>query len=268
LPLDTQSYFSTKLTDMGELDSRLAGIWTPEGQLSSVPVGLTEQFTEHAGNYAAKDTASQAYFRRLIVRALALSGAQIGRTPRILDIGTGAGDNSFFPCLDLFENAEIVATDLSPNLLVLLRREVDRRRVADSVTVACVDEPFEFGHSILTLVFERIMTEASLRTGGLDPMVLRFMHLFPRMHDAGLAATSLLRFSVKLTTSGFSRKAISMRPVKPRDLSRSRLSRYMTQTIRSLLAPWAPTFNFRAFRHGRRRSLHRLTPHSRKRETR
>ena len=39
-------------------------------------------------------------------------------------------------------------------------------------------EPFEFGHSILTLVFERIMSEASLRAGSLDPMVLHFMHLF------------------------------------------------------------------------------------------
>jgi ubiquinone/menaquinone biosynthesis C-methylase UbiE len=222
LPLDTQSYFSTKLTDMGVLDPQLAGIWTPESQLSSVPVGLTEQFTEHAGNYAAK-YGNPAYFRRLIVRALALSGAQIGRTPRILDIGTGAGDNSVFPCLDLFENAEIIATDLSPNLLVLLRREVDRRCVADSVTVACADamldvftpesfdlvtgmailhhlidpsralvaahralkpggfamffEPFEFGHSILTLVFERIMSEASLRADSLDPIALHFMHL-------------------------------------------------------------------------------------------
>ena len=91
---------------------------------------MTEQFTELAGNYAAK-YGNTAYFRRLIVRALALSGAQIGRAPRILDIGTGAGDNSVFPCLDLFENAEIIATDLSPDLLALLRREVDRRCVAE-----------------------------------------------------------------------------------------------------------------------------------------
>jgi hypothetical protein len=93
LPLDTQSYFSTKLTDMGELDSRFAGIWTPDSKRHAVPVGLTEQFTEHASNYAAK-YGNPAYFRRLIVRALALSGAQIGRAPSILDIGTGAGDNS------------------------------------------------------------------------------------------------------------------------------------------------------------------------------
>jgi hypothetical protein len=52
--MDAQSYFSTKLVDMGELDSRLAGIWTPEIHLSSLPVGLTEQFTVQAGNYAAK----------------------------------------------------------------------------------------------------------------------------------------------------------------------------------------------------------------------
>jgi SAM-dependent methyltransferase len=120
----------------------LAGIWTPESQLSSVPVGLTEQFTEHAGNYAAK-YASPAYFRRLIVRGLALGGARLGRAPRILDIGTGAGDNSVFPCLDLFENAEIIATDLSPDLLALLRREVDRRCVTESVSVACADAMLE-----------------------------------------------------------------------------------------------------------------------------
>jgi ubiquinone/menaquinone biosynthesis C-methylase UbiE len=221
--MDAQSYFSAKLVDMGELDPRLAGIWTPESQRHAVPVGLSEQFTEQAGDYAAK-YASTDYFRALIVRGLALSGARLGRAPRILDIGTGAGDNSVFPCLDLFENAEIVATDLSPNLLALLRREVDRRRVADSVTVACADamldvfvpesfdlvtgmailhhlidpshalvaacralkpggfamffEPFEFGHSILTLIFERIMSEASLRPGSLDPVVVHFMHQF------------------------------------------------------------------------------------------
>src|SRR3984893_18598037 len=114
--MDAQSYFSANLVDVGELAPVRAGIWTPERQRHGVPVGLSEQFTEQAGDYAAK-YASTDYFRSLIVRGLALSGARLGRAPRILDIGTGGGGNSVFPCLDLFENAEIVATDLSPNLL-------------------------------------------------------------------------------------------------------------------------------------------------------
>ena len=39
-------------------------------------------------------------------------------------------------------------------------------------------EPFEFGHSILALTFERIMSELFLRADGLDPNALHFMHLF------------------------------------------------------------------------------------------
>jgi ubiquinone/menaquinone biosynthesis C-methylase UbiE len=184
---------------------------------------LTKQFTDHAADYAAK-YGSTDYFQKLIVRALALSGARLGQDAHILDIGAGAGDNSVFPCLDLFKQAEIVATDLSCKLLALLRHKLDQRGIGDSVTVVCADatldifvpgsfdivigtailhhlidpsralvtahralkpggyvmffEPFELGHSILALTFERIISEASSHSSGIDPTCLHFMRLF------------------------------------------------------------------------------------------
>jgi ubiquinone/menaquinone biosynthesis C-methylase UbiE len=221
--MNLQSYFSTELVDMGELDPGLRGIWTPKSQLFAVSIGLTTQFTDHAAEYAAK-YASPDYFRKLIVRGLTLNGATIGQDAHILDLGAGAGDNSVFPCLDLFKQAKIVATDLSPKLLALLRHKLGQRGVGDSVAVVCTDamldifvsgsfnlvigaailhhlmdpsralvtahralkpggyamffEPFELGHSILALIFERIISEASLRSSGIDPNCLHFMHLF------------------------------------------------------------------------------------------
>jgi SAM-dependent methyltransferase len=39
-------------------------------------------------------------------------------------------------------------------------------------------EPFELGHSILTLLFERILSKASLRPEGINPDMNQFMHAF------------------------------------------------------------------------------------------
>jgi SAM-dependent methyltransferase len=221
--MDAQSYFSVKLVDLGVSDPHFSGVWIPESEVGVAAIGLSAQFTDHAADYASK-YASTAYFKSLFVRGLAMSGAKLGATPKILDIGTGAGDNSVIPCLDLFEEPEIIATDLSPNLLAILRSEIVRRNLSDTIAVACADamrdffiperfdlvtgsailhhlidpsraiaaafralkpggiamffEPFEFGHSILLLMFERMISENSLRDDKLDPTVLHLLVLF------------------------------------------------------------------------------------------
>jgi SAM-dependent methyltransferase len=221
--MNVQSYFSTKLVNLGAFDAGFSGIWSPENEALSQPLGLTNQFTDEAAEYVAK-YANTDYFRTLVVRGLKLSKADLGRASRILDIGAGAGHNSVLPCLELFENPEIVATDLSPNLLALLRIELIRRGLTEQVGIVRVDamldlfkpqafdlvigaailhhlmdpsralaaayqalrpggftmffEPFEFGHSVLMLVFERILSEARLRGNDLDPAVSHFMYLF------------------------------------------------------------------------------------------
>jgi ubiquinone/menaquinone biosynthesis C-methylase UbiE len=221
--MDAQSYFSVKLVDLGVSDPRFSGVWIPESEVGVSAVGLSAQFTDNAADYASK-YASTSYFKSLFVRGLAMSGAKLGATPKILDIGAGAGDNSVIPSLDLFEEPEIIATDLSPNLLGILRSEVVRRNLSDTIAVVCADamrdffvperfdlvtgsailhhlidpsraiaaafralkpggiamffEPFEFGHSILLLMFERMISENSLRDDKLNPTALHLLVLF------------------------------------------------------------------------------------------
>jgi SAM-dependent methyltransferase len=223
--MDVQSYFSTSLVDMGISDPRFSEIWTPEDYSKSIATGLTEQFTSNAREYVSKYAATT-YFRSLFERAIALSDADIRDINRILDLGTGSGDNSAIPCVELFNNCEIIATDLSPNLLAILVQEIKRRGLSDRIAAACVDasqnvfvresfdlvtgaailhhliepsraiaaafralkpggtaiffEPFELGHSILLLAFERIITENGFRDDSVDPNTLHFMSIFCR----------------------------------------------------------------------------------------
>jgi SAM-dependent methyltransferase len=223
--MDVQSYFSTTLVDMGISDPRFSGIWTPEDHSKSIAVGLTEQFTNNAREYVSKYAATT-YFRTLFERAIALSDTDIKDINRILDLGTGSGDNSAIPCVELFNNCEIMATDLSPNLLAILIQEINKRGLSERMAVACVDasqnifvpesfdlvtgaailhhlidpsraiaaafralkpggtaiffEPFELGHSILLLAFERIIAENAFHGGDVDPNTLHFMSVFSR----------------------------------------------------------------------------------------
>jgi SAM-dependent methyltransferase len=57
----------------------------------------------------------------------------------IFDIGSGSG-NSVFPCLELFQSGRVVATDLSPNLLAIMKQHADARPPLDErLAYVCVD---------------------------------------------------------------------------------------------------------------------------------
>src|SRR5438552_3944978 len=89
------------------------------------PAHVTSQFLDDAGTYY------QRYFERLdfvelVDRCLTL--AEIDReTPlRVQDIGSGGGSSVFAACR-LLPNAEIFATDISPQLLAMLATFVESR---------------------------------------------------------------------------------------------------------------------------------------------
>lgn len=125
------------LADLGAVVSEeFAGILIPRQDLNEAKVGITDQFLKNAATYAERYSAV-GYFKRLIENALCVGGRPSPRL--ILDFGSGSG-NSVFPCLELFPDAEIIATDLSENLLAILRDHVaTNHSFRNRLSLVCVD---------------------------------------------------------------------------------------------------------------------------------
>lgn len=223
-PLDAvvsaQAYATVDLVDLGSIDPRFSNVLAPSEREEAV--GLTAQFTDNAEVYASAYAATE-YYTWLIKRAASLAGFYSKPTD-ILDIGAGAGDNSTFPAATMWPDAQIVATDLSPQLLAILNREAHKRDLSDRLTVVCVDamkdifkensfdivigsailhhliepvdalrsahrvlrpggvaiffEPFELGYSLIACIFDRLVTESSLREEKLSDEVNTFLMSF------------------------------------------------------------------------------------------
>ncbi len=102
------------------------------------PAGVTGQFTDDAATY------HQRYFERLdfthlIDYCLTLAQIDRARPCRVLDIGSGSGASVFAACR-LLPQAEIVASDISPQLLRMLAGFVDSRdELRGRITTFCFD---------------------------------------------------------------------------------------------------------------------------------
>ena len=134
---DPQPFFSVPLVPIaGPERPDLEGIVIPRSEIGREPIGVTRQFLEDAGDYHEKYTAT-AYFKALLEQALARCKIDLD-APVILDIGSGSG-NSVFPCLELFADPHIIATDISPDLLSILARHVRELGRESQVVTVCVD---------------------------------------------------------------------------------------------------------------------------------
>ena len=119
-----RALFAEPVVDLGADDVRYRGIVTPRAEHHAEKRGVTSQFLEHAAEYDRR-YANVEHFRTLIDNALAVLRPPIA--PRtILDIGSGSG-NSVIPLLDRFKDAFVVATDISPQLLAILRDYLEAR---------------------------------------------------------------------------------------------------------------------------------------------
>jgi SAM-dependent methyltransferase len=86
--------------------------------------GVTSQFVDDAAMYHAK-YANYDRWKWLLEKALDQSA--LPDTPAlVLDVGSGSG-NSVLPLLELLPSCGIVATDISPNLLMILRDVLSER---------------------------------------------------------------------------------------------------------------------------------------------
>ena len=146
-PLNPRPLLSVPLLDLGTiLGSEMAGILVPESEVGRDKVGVSDQFLAGAATYHDR-FAQDSSFRNVIAEAFGRMG-----TPRgdalILDVGSGSG-RSVLPCLDLLPESHVVAVDISPNLLNILKRTLEserryRGRVA-LITMRVIQDFFEVG---------------------------------------------------------------------------------------------------------------------------
>jgi ubiquinone/menaquinone biosynthesis C-methylase UbiE len=129
--------FAEPLYDLGVQDPAWSGIRAPRSSIAAAKIGVTGQFLEHAGEYH-RSYLDVAYWRFLLDNALTAAGMN-GSPATILDIGSGSG-NSVIPLGERFPTAQIVATDISPQLLSILKGYLhDHATDADRFALVCVD---------------------------------------------------------------------------------------------------------------------------------
>jgi SAM-dependent methyltransferase len=92
--------------------------------------GVTDQFLQEAAVYHRKYT-EHTRWRYLLSHAFLRSRVSPKQCLSVLDVGSGSG-NTVIPLLDLLPGSSIVATDISPQLLTILRdqtRQEDQHRL-------------------------------------------------------------------------------------------------------------------------------------------
>src|SRR6266704_3719056 len=134
--MDLVSVFAEPLIELGTEVPAFAGIYTPQSFHGATKVGVTSQFLENAEQYH-KSYFDTGYWNFLLGNALDAAGSP-GAPKRIIDIGSGSG-NSVIPLADRFPQAGIVATDISPQLLAILRDFLRRRPDSERFALVCVD---------------------------------------------------------------------------------------------------------------------------------
>jgi ubiquinone/menaquinone biosynthesis C-methylase UbiE len=136
--LNVHEKFVVPIIDLATKNERYAGIYVPEPEIGSKNIGITDQFLENAETYHNR-YANTAHWLQIFNRIFDRVGKPPGDRLDILDIGTGSGVNTVVPLLSLFPGCSIVGTDLSPQLLAMLRRHVVMSGLDDQVACVCTD---------------------------------------------------------------------------------------------------------------------------------
>ena len=210
-------YFSERLIDLGDVNPGLHGIFVPEPEVGIEAVGITEQFLDNAEIYHQKYTSDDLSLARSAEHEALLRpyGFASGRPISILDIGAGSGSNTLVPLARMFPGSDYIATDLSPNLLAILRQVYKSSAVLCNLLAVCTDasrdylkaERFDLviGSSILHHLIDPVhvlkTTYRVLKPGGValffepfEPghavMATAFKQILARQHAEGALAPS------------------------------------------------------------------------------
>lgn len=178
---DIKNLLNVPSTNMGDIySSEYNGIFIPTQDIKSNKVGLTSQFLDNANLYHEKYINTD-YFEELIGNALKVAEFKCD-SPLILDIGSGSG-NSVFPCLDLLPKCNVLVTDLSHNLLCIMKKYADTKaEYRERLQYVCMDA---CGDYILPGIFDLVVGAAILHHL-IDPF-LAFKSVIRALRPGGVA---------------------------------------------------------------------------------
>jgi ubiquinone/menaquinone biosynthesis C-methylase UbiE len=137
--MEARDYTSVKLVDLGDCqDEQMRGIMTPESELDAPRRGVTAQFLEDSQTYHERYT-EHGYWGDLIAEATSRLGCPF-TSGAVLDVGSGSG-NTVLPVLQRFPEAKVLATDISPNLLLILREMLvhEGQGLSSRCALVCTD---------------------------------------------------------------------------------------------------------------------------------
>ncbi|MGI4767436.1 MAG: class I SAM-dependent methyltransferase [Janthinobacterium lividum] len=108
---------------------------TPAPEKGVERLGASVEFLENAEEYYERFQQYE-YWKGLLETAIA--SAPVGDVRTIVEYGCGFG-NATLPALELFPDAKIVASDISPNLLAILNRLLVERNEQDRCVAVAFD---------------------------------------------------------------------------------------------------------------------------------
>lgn len=134
--INVKDYFEVDLVNLADVGlTDYNGIYAPKESWSREKVGVTKAFLEDAAAYHEMYFNSQ-YIKGNLKQAFD-SVCFSKKNPVILDIGSGSG-NTVIAALDLLEEANVIATDISENLLQILKNHVPSESKS-RVSYVCMD---------------------------------------------------------------------------------------------------------------------------------
>ena len=147
---ELKRYFSVPLADLGSTDPKYASVLCPQPELNLPKIGVTETLLSGAEDYFKKFE-NFSYIFGLLKGELDALGVE----PRgiAVDFGSGFG-NTVIPLLENYRDLSIVATDISPDLLAILLREVGKRGIGDRCAAVALDAQRDyFAEGFADIVF-------------------------------------------------------------------------------------------------------------------
>jgi len=152
-PPSWKKLYRHQLYDLGSGgDGRLQDIYSPLYDKSTVGRYLTSQFTDNAAIYKQRFQSFD-YFQAVIADVLQRLNLPTTEGLTILDVGSGSG-NSIIPLLNLCPDSLVIASDLSIELLVLLKEVLaEQRRGPNCALMQLNAEEIDFHNDSFDFVF-------------------------------------------------------------------------------------------------------------------